>query len=54
MGEEKKEPIIIQKVLRFLPMIFDPNISALEEIIYLDTLSMEELHGILTTYEMRT
>jgi hypothetical protein len=35
-------------------MIFDPNISSLEERTYLDTLSMDELHGILTTYEMRT
>jgi hypothetical protein len=35
-------------------MRFDPKISALEEITYLSTLSMDELHGILIAYEMRT
>jgi hypothetical protein len=53
LGEEMKEPIIVQKVLRSLPMRFDPKISALEERTDLDTLSMDELHGILTAYEMR-
>jgi hypothetical protein len=52
--EEMKETIIFQKVLRYLPMIYDSNISSLEERKSLDTLSMDELHGILTTYEMRT
>jgi hypothetical protein len=54
LGEEIKEPIIVQKVLRSLPMRFDPNISSLEEREDLSTLSMDELHGILTAYEMRT
>jgi hypothetical protein len=45
--------MIVQKVLRSLPMRFDPNMLALEERKYLDTLSMDELHGIFTTYEMR-
>jgi hypothetical protein len=35
-------------------MVFDPNISALEERAYLDSISMYELHGIFTAYEMRT
>jgi hypothetical protein len=35
-------------------MRFDPKISALEERAYLATLSMDELHGILIAYEMRT
>jgi hypothetical protein len=30
MGEEIKESIVVQKVLRSLPMRFDPKISALE------------------------
>jgi hypothetical protein len=54
LGEYIKGSIIVQRVLRSLPMIFDPNISSLEERAELDTLSMDELHGILTTYEMRT
>jgi hypothetical protein len=54
LGEEMKETIIVQKVLRSLPMRYDPNISSLEERADLDTLSMDELHGILIAYKMRT
>jgi hypothetical protein len=32
LGEEIKESVIVQKVLSFLPMRFEPKISALEEI----------------------
>jgi hypothetical protein len=35
-------------------MRFDPKISALEERADLDAISMDELHGIFTAYEMRT
>jgi hypothetical protein len=35
-------------------MIFDLNISSLEEISDLNSISMDELHGIFTAYEMRT
>jgi hypothetical protein len=35
-------------------MRFDPKISSLEEREDLDSVSMDELHGIFTTYEMRT
>jgi hypothetical protein len=35
-------------------MRFDPNISTLEEREDLGTISMDELHGIFTAYEMRT
>jgi hypothetical protein len=54
LGEAIKEPIIVQKILRSLPMIFDPKISALEERVDLGMISMNELHGIFTAYEMRT
>jgi hypothetical protein len=54
LGEEVNESIIVQKVLRSLPMRFDPKISALEERTDLDSISMDELHGIFTAYEMRT
>jgi hypothetical protein len=53
LGEEVDESIIVQKVLRSLPMIFDPKISTLEERADLDSISMDELHGIFTAYEMR-
>jgi hypothetical protein len=54
LGEEIKEFVIVQKVLRSLPMRFDPKISTLEEREYLDSISMDELSGIFTAYEMRT
>jgi hypothetical protein len=54
LGEEIKESVIVQKLLRSLPMRFDPKILALEERSDLNSISMDELHGIFTTYEMRT
>jgi hypothetical protein len=54
LGEEIKESVIVQKVLRSLPMRFNPKISTLEERSYPNSISMEELHGIFTAYEMRT
>ena len=53
-GEEVDEYTIVQKVLRSLPMRFDPKILSLEEREYLATLSMDKLHGILIACEMRT
>jgi hypothetical protein len=35
-------------------MRFNPKITTLEEISDLDSISMEKLHGIFTSYEMRT
>jgi hypothetical protein len=54
LREEIEEFVIVQKVLRSLPMRFDPKILALEERADLNSISMDELHGIFTTYEMRT
>jgi hypothetical protein len=54
LGEEVEESMIVQKILRSLPMRFDPKISSLEEREDLGMLSMDELHGIFTAYEMRT
>jgi hypothetical protein len=51
--ENVDETIIVQKVLRSLPLRFDPNISYIEDIKGLDNLIMDELHGIPTVYEMR-
>jgi hypothetical protein len=52
LGEEIKESVILQKVLRSLPMRFDPKISALEARTDLKSIRMDELHGIFTAYEM--
>ena len=54
LGERIEESVIIQKILRSLPMIFDSKIAAIEERSDLDTMTMDELHGTLTTYEMKT
>jgi hypothetical protein len=35
-------------------MRFDPKISTLEERTDLDSININELHGIFTAYEMRT
>jgi hypothetical protein len=53
LGEEIEESIIVKKVLRSLPMRFNPKISSLEERSDLNSISMDELHGIFTAYEMR-
>ena len=54
LGEKIEEFVIVQKVLRSLPMRFNPKISTLEERSDLDSISMDEMHGIFTAYEMRT
>ena len=54
LGEKIEESIIVQKILRSLPMRFDSKISAIEERSNLDIMTVDELHGTLTTYEMRT
>jgi hypothetical protein len=50
LGEENEDYVIVQKILRSLPMRFNPKISTLEERSDLDSISMDELHGIFTTY----
>jgi hypothetical protein len=52
LGEEIEESLIVQKVLRYLPMRFNPKISTLEERSDLNSIRMDEMHGIFTTYEM--
>jgi hypothetical protein len=54
LGEELKDQPIVQNILRSLPMRYDAKISTLEDRPDLDKLTVDELHGILTTYEMRT
>jgi hypothetical protein len=54
LGEEIEESVIVQKILRSLPMRFNPKILALEERLDLDSISMDKLHGIFTAYELRT
>ena len=53
LGEEVNESIIVQKVLRSLPLRYDAKVSAIEESRDLTKMTMDELHAILTSYEMR-
>eukprot|EP00253_Pinus_taeda_P012170 PITA_12170 len=53
LEENIEESTIVQKALRYLPDRFDSKVSAIEEMKDLDTLKMDELHGILIAYEMR-
>ena len=53
MGEEIKEAIVVEKVLRSLSPKFESKVFAIEENEKLRTLTMSQLHGILTAYEMR-
>ena len=45
---------MVRNVLRTLPMRYDPKVSTLEEQDELKKVQMDELHGIITAYEMRT
>ena len=53
LEQNVKDVNIVQKVLRSLPVRFNSKIYSLEERDDIATLEMDELHGILTTYEMR-
>jgi hypothetical protein len=52
--EELEDKPILQKILRSLPMRYDAKISLIEYRYDLDTLTVDQLHGIFTSYEMRT
>eukprot|EP00253_Pinus_taeda_P030268 PITA_30268 len=53
LGEEIKEAVVVEKVLRYLSPRFKSKVSAIEEKENLQHLKMSQLHGILTAYEMR-
>ena len=53
LGEKVENLALFQKILKSLLMRFDSKVSSLEERKDIDKLSMDELHGILTAYEIR-
>jgi hypothetical protein len=53
LGEKIEDTFLVQKILRSLPNRFNPKVSAIEELNDLKTLSIDQLLGTLTTYEMR-
>jgi hypothetical protein len=54
LGEELDESLVVQKVLRSLLLKYDAKVSAIEETRDLNKMTMDELHGSLIEYEMRT
>lgn len=53
INEKVDEVMVVQEVLISLPIIFNAEISTIKEMKDLDSLNMEQLDGILTTYEIR-
>lgn len=53
LGGEVKYSMLVEKILISLTPKFDSKVSSIEEIEDLKKLIVEQLHGILTAYEMR-
>jgi hypothetical protein len=53
LGEKIEESILVQNILRSLLDKFNPKVFAIEELNDLKTLSIDQLLGTLTAYEMR-
>ena len=53
LGETITDTTLVEKVLRSLTSKFDSKVSAIKERQDLQTLTVVQLHGILTTFEMR-
>jgi hypothetical protein len=54
LGEELDESLVLKKVLRSLLLKYDVKVSTIEETRDLTKMTMDELHGSLIAYEMRT
>jgi hypothetical protein len=54
LGEEIDESLVVQKVFRSLLLKYDAKVFAIEETRDLTKMTMDELHGSLIAYEMRT
>jgi hypothetical protein len=50
LGVEVSDNELVEKILRTLPILYNPKVSALEDREHLDKLTMDELYGILTAY----
>jgi hypothetical protein len=51
-GQKIEDSFLVQKILRSLPNIFDQKVSAIEELNDLKVLSIDQLQGTVTAYEM--
>jgi hypothetical protein len=53
LGEKIEETALVQKILRSLEDRFNPKVSDIEELNDTNILSIDQLLGTLTSYEMR-
>ena len=53
LGEEIKDATIVENILRSLTSKFNSKVSAIEEMQDLKSLTLDQIHGILKTFEMR-
>ena len=53
LGETIEDTYIVDKVLRTLPMVYNPKVSTLEDRQDTKNITLDELYGILTAYELR-
>ena len=53
LGAEIPDSELVEKVLITLPIAYNPKVSTLEDREKLEEITMEELYGILTAYELR-
>ena len=53
LGETITDTTLVEKVLRSLTSKFESKVSAIEEKQDIQSLTIVQLHGILTTFEMR-
>jgi hypothetical protein len=53
LGEKIEDSFLVQNILRSLPDRFNPKVFAIEELNDLKTLSIDQLLGTPTAYEMR-
>ena len=54
IGEELTDKPILKNILRSLPIRYDAKISTIKDSPKLDKITVDQLHGIFTSYEMRT
>jgi hypothetical protein len=54
IGEDLDELLVVKKVLRSLLLKYDSKVFSIEETRDLTKMRMDELHGTLMAYEMRT
>jgi uncharacterized lipoprotein YehR (DUF1307 family) len=53
LGEKIEDIFLVQKILRYIANIYNPKVYAIEELNDLKNVSIDQLLGTLTTYEVR-